>query len=63
VLAEDGPLISGLFQATVEAVEEAVINSLLMAETTHGRDGRVRQAIPLEPTLEILRRHGRIANA
>jgi D-aminopeptidase len=62
VLAEDGPLISGLFQATVEAVEEAVINSLLMAETTHGRDGRVRHAIPLEPTLEILRRHGRIAN-
>jgi D-aminopeptidase len=62
VVAEDGPLISSLFQATVEAVEEAVINSLLMAETTRGREGRVRSAIPLEPTLEILRRCGRIAN-
>jgi D-aminopeptidase len=62
VVAEDGPLISSLFQATVEAVEEAVVNSLLMAKTTRGRDGHVRHALPLEPTLEILRRHGRIAN-
>ena len=39
-----------------------MINSLLMAETTRGRDGRVRVALPLEPTLEILRRQGRIPN-
>lgn len=62
VLAEDGPLVSTLFQATVEAVEEAVVNSLLAAQTTHGRDGRVRYALPLAPTLEILGRYGRIRN-
>jgi D-aminopeptidase len=62
VVAEAHPLMDALFQAAVEAVEEAVVNSLLMAETTRGRDGRVREALPLEPTLAILRRHGRIAN-
>lgn len=49
-----------LFEAAAEAVEEAVINSLLRAETTCGRDGHVREALPVEPLLELLRRHGRL---
>ena len=49
--------MSGLFQATVEATEEAIYNSLLKAETTTG-NGRTVEALPLERTLEILRRHG-----
>lgn len=36
-----------LFIAVQEAVEEAVLNSLFMAETTHGIDGHVRHAVPL----------------
>jgi len=47
------------FAATVEAVEEAVVNALFMAETTIGRDGNVLHALPLDRTLEILARHGR----
>src|SRR3546814_15156548 len=35
---------SALFQATVEAVEEAVYNSLFMATTVHG-NGRTAEAI------------------
>ena len=49
--------MSGLFQATVEATEEAIYNSLLKAVTTTG-NGRTVQALPLERTLEILRKYG-----
>lgn len=34
-----------LFQAVVEATEEALLNSLLAAETTTGRGGHTAQAI------------------
>jgi D-aminopeptidase len=49
---------SGLFQAVVEATEEAVVNSLLKATTVTGRGGSTAEAIPIEATLEVLRRHG-----
>jgi D-aminopeptidase len=39
---------SPLFLATVEAVEEAVLNSIVTATTVTGRDGNTREAIPLE---------------
>ena len=51
--------MSGLFEAAVEATEEAVYNSLLKAVTVTS-NGRTVEALPLEPTLEILRRHGAI---
>jgi D-aminopeptidase len=37
-----------LFLAAVEATEEAILNSLFMAETTTGVGGRTRQAVPLD---------------
>ena len=49
---------SGLFQAVVESTEEAVINSLLRATTVTGRGGSTAEALPLETTLEVLRRYG-----
>jgi D-aminopeptidase len=49
--------MSGLFEATVEATEEAIYNSLLKAETVTS-NGRTVEALPLEATLEVLRRHG-----
>ena len=61
-MAEDGPLISRLFQAAVEAVEEAVVDSLFEAETVRGRDGHVREALPRERALAILRRYARLEN-
>lgn len=57
-LAEDGPAINALFQATVEATEEAVLNALFRAETMTGRDGHVRHALPLDRVADILRRYG-----
>jgi D-aminopeptidase len=49
---------SALFQGVVEATEEAVVNSLLRATTVTGRGGSTAEAIPIEATLEVLRRHG-----
>ena len=58
--AEASPdVFNEAFAATVEAVEEAVVNALFTAETTIGRDGNVLHALPLDRTLEILARHGR----
>jgi len=51
--------MSGLFAATVEATEEAIYNSLFRAETVTS-NGRTVNALPLEETLEILRRHGAV---
>jgi len=37
-----------LFLAAVEATEEAILNSLFMAESLEGMNGRVQEALPLE---------------
>ncbi len=50
--------ISPLFLAVVEATEEAIYNSLFMAEDMTGYLGRFMPALPLEQTLEILDRFG-----
>lgn len=60
VLAEAS--LTPFFQAVVESVEEAVIDALFRAEATRGWNGHVRHALPIEPTLAIMRRHGRLAN-
>ena len=49
--------MSPLFLATVEATEEAVVNSVLRATTVVGRDGNVREAIDIEELLRILRKY------
>ena len=54
-LANDA--ISPLFLAVIEATEEAIYNSLFRATTTTGR-GRTVEALPLDRTLDILRKHG-----
>lgn len=48
--------LSPLFQATLEATEEAVYNALLQAETMTGRDGRTVEALPLDRLTELLRK-------
>jgi D-aminopeptidase len=46
--------MSPLFLATVEAVEEAVYNSLLRATDVTGRDGNRGEALPIAPLRELL---------
>ncbi len=49
--------MSPLFLAVIEATEEAVYNSLFRATTMTG-NGHTVEALPIEKTLEILRRYG-----
>ncbi len=51
--------MSPLFQAVIEATEEAIYNSLFLATTVRGYRGTV-EALPLDTTVAILRRYGAI---
>ena len=48
---------SPLFLAVIEATEEAIYNSLFRANTITGR-GRTVESLPLDRTIDILRKHG-----
>jgi D-aminopeptidase len=50
-----------MFDATIEAVEEAVANALFRATTTTGTRGNVLHALPIDRTLELLERYGRLS--
>jgi D-aminopeptidase len=52
--------MSVLFQAVIEATEEAIINSLFTAETMTGRNGLVIEALPVEKVIAIIRTYQRI---
>jgi D-aminopeptidase len=58
-LADDA--MSPLYQAAVEATEEAVLNALAMAVDVVGADGTLVPALPLDRVVAILRRRGAIA--
>ncbi len=49
--------MSPLFLAVIEGTEEAIYNSLFKATTVSGK-GRTVEALPLDRTLDILRKHG-----
>jgi D-aminopeptidase len=51
--------ISPLFRATVEATEEAIINSLVAAETLTGINGNTIHAIPHERLMDAMRKFNR----
>ena len=52
--------ISALFDATVQATEEAIINALVGAETMTGRDGNTMAAIPHDKLKEALKKYNRL---
>ena len=51
--------ISAVFSATVQAVEEAIVNALVGAETMTGIDGTTVEALPHARLRELLRQYGR----
>lgn len=59
VLGNDA--MSPLFLAVIEATEEAIYNSLFRATTMTGR-GHTVEALPLDRTIEILRRHNALGH-
>jgi D-aminopeptidase len=54
-----GPGVTPLYLATVEAVEEAIVNCLVAAETMVGRDGKTAHALPHDRLVEVMDRYGR----
>jgi D-aminopeptidase len=58
-----GAVLSALFRATVEATEEAVLNSLFRATTVVGYRGHRAEALPVERVVELLEAHGRLPPA
>lgn len=52
--------MSPLFLATIEATEEAIINSMFAAKTVTGRDGHKVNALPLDKVIPILKKYNRI---
>lgn len=53
-------LINSLFEATVQSVEEAVINAMVAAETMEGINGNKAHALPHARVVEILKKYKRI---
>ena len=51
-----GAAVDHLFEAVADATEEAALNALFQAVTVTGRDGHVLHALPVERTLDLLRR-------
>ncbi len=51
--------IDPLFNAVIEATEEAIVNALIAAETMVGRDGVTAHALPHDRLLEVMDRYGR----
>jgi D-aminopeptidase len=54
--------INPLFEAVVEATEEAITNALLAAETMTGRDGITAHALDHDRLMAAMRAHGRIGS-
>jgi D-aminopeptidase len=57
-LPTDG--VSPLFQAALEATEEAVYNSLFQASTVKGHNGTIAEAIPIDKVRQILKKYNAV---
>ncbi len=52
--------ITPLFEATVQAVEEAIINAMVAAETLEGINGNTAYALPHDLLIDVLKKYYRI---
>jgi L-aminopeptidase/D-esterase-like protein len=56
-------LLTPLFEATVFATEEAIVNALAAAETMSGVNGNTVYALPHEHLRELLKKHNRLVES
>lgn len=52
--------INPLFEGTVQAVEEAIINAMVAADTMEGINGNITYALPHHKVIELLKKYHRI---
>lgn len=55
-------MINPIFNATVDATEEAIVNALVAAETMTGANGNTVYALPHDRLREVLKRYNRLRN-
>jgi D-aminopeptidase len=55
--------MDALFEATVQATEEAVVNALVAAKTMTGADGHTVEALPHDRLREVLKKYNRLVEA
>ncbi len=53
-------LMDSLFEATVQATEEAVVNAMIAAKTMTGINGHTVEALPHDGLSEVLRKYNRL---
>jgi D-aminopeptidase len=52
-----------IFEATVQATEEAIVNALIAAETMIGVDGHKVIALPQDRLKEVMKKYNRLSEA
>lgn len=57
-LAENEGVIDIAFQEVADATEEAILNSLFMAETVEGIDGQIWEAVPTDEVVRLVTDRG-----
>jgi D-aminopeptidase len=55
--------MDALFEATVQATEEAVVNAMVAARTMTGVDNHIVEALPHDRLREVLRKYNRLGDA
>jgi D-aminopeptidase len=55
--------LDGLFEATVQATEEAIVNAMVAARDMQGNDGKYAKAIPHAELVKLLKKFGRYRSA
>jgi L-aminopeptidase/D-esterase-like protein len=55
--------MDALFEATVQATEEAVVNAMVAAKTMTGPDGHTVEALPHDRLREVLKKYNRLVEA
>jgi D-aminopeptidase len=58
----DNEALDDLFEATAQAAEEAIVNSMVAARDMTGNEGHVAKALPHEKLQALLKRYGRFAS-
>jgi D-aminopeptidase len=52
--------VTPLFLATIEATEEAILNSLFAARTMTGKGGSKVEALPMDKVMDLMKKYGRL---
>jgi D-aminopeptidase len=60
LVTNEQALIQSLGLGVIEAVEEAIYNSLFMARAVTGRDGHVRHGLPVADVVALIKKYGQL---